>query len=126
MKHNLPRFPSLANIWRAGNAVTNPPDLTTPAELHLTTQTGIVTTVTTSRRELLQRMIYLPKRTDVRPDWAAGQGDNIELPAGSGRYYLAVDVDDIARDFPNEFRVAAVIPTNAGVGPVTLWTMPMP
>lgn len=124
--HNIPQFPLTANIWRAGNAVTNPPDVVSPAQIHVTVNTGVITALASSLRNQLQRVIYLPVHTDVRPQWTGASGDNIECPAGSGRYYLAVDVDDHSKGFQNEWRMVAVIPTNAGVGPATLWPMPIP
>lgn len=55
-------------------------------------------------------IVRLPAGTDVRSHWQAGSGepDQIELPAGSGVYYLVSDVNDVAKGFPNEYRAALV------------------
>lgn len=52
-----------------------------------------------------------PLLTDVRswefyPD---GHGDVVEIPAGSGRFYVVTWVDDAAKGFTNEHRVAIVV-----------------
>jgi hypothetical protein len=52
--------------------------------------------------------IALPARTDIRPnnDWGVGiNGDIVECPKGSGRFYEAQFVDDVARGFSNEYRL---------------------
>jgi len=56
-------------------------------------------------------LLRLPKLTDVRfpagqygvPNAAYGVA---EVPAGSGRYYACVSVEDCHKGFPNEYRVA--------------------
>jgi len=52
-------------------------------------------------------MIYLPARTDVRAleDQFPLPPDKIEIPPGSGSFWLVDAVGDQARAFPNEFRV---------------------
>lgn len=33
-------------------------------------------------------------------------GDSVEVPAGSGRFYACLTVDDVAKGYPTEYRVA--------------------
>jgi hypothetical protein len=50
--------------------------------------------------------LLLPPRTDVQDAVSAPDGDIVEVPAGTGRYYEVIGVDDVGRGFPNEFRLA--------------------
>jgi hypothetical protein len=53
--------------------------------------------------------VLFPQGSDVR-DISCGSGsDLLEVPAGSGRWYLVVYVDDVAKGFTNEYRSASVI-----------------
>jgi hypothetical protein len=46
----------------------------------------------------------------------------VEVPAGSGRYYEVVQVDDAGKGFPNEHRIAGLIAT-VDLG---MWPVPYP
>jgi hypothetical protein len=46
--------------------------------------------------------------------------DTVEVPAGSGRYYAILAVDDVARGFENEYRLALAEPA------YNLWPVPIP
>jgi hypothetical protein len=50
------------------------------------------------------------------------------VPAGSKRIYQVTSVDDAAKGFPNEFRVAQVVPVLPAVmmGPNPYWPTPYP
>lgn len=61
--------------------------------------------------------IRLPKGFDVRDSQNAEGADVIECPAGTGRYYVVTQVDDLHRGFPNEYRLAQC---------VKAWTWPTP
>ena len=63
--------------------------------------------------------VMLPRGTDIRDLKAAGGGDLVEVPSGSGRFYNIAFVDDIGLGFPNEhrFAMAVGIPT---------WPIPFP
>jgi len=55
--------------------------------------------------------LLLPPLTDIRPPSCYGGApfplpDWVEVPFLSGRYYVVVDVDDLAKGFPTEHRVA--------------------
>ena len=55
-------------------------------------------------------VLAVPKGTDVRPRDGFGNGspDIVEVPTGSGRFYIATAVDDVARGFANEYRVVSL------------------
>ncbi len=54
-------------------------------------------------------MLLLPAGSDIR-DYSTSSGDDFaECPSGSGRLYRVKYVDDVARGFPNEYRIAFVI-----------------
>jgi hypothetical protein len=74
--------------------------------------------------------LLVPALTDLRCAAQADEGDVIECPAGSGRFYLTLGVDDVGKGFPNEFRVAVMIAGSqytiiAGFAGVS-WPIPMP
>lgn len=55
-------------------------------------------------------MLLVPAGSDIRPDsgFLPGPGDTIEAPQGSGRFYKALVVEDIAKGFLNEYRVVVL------------------
>jgi len=53
--------------------------------------------------------VLCPAGTDIRDSKCNGACDLIELPAGSGRFYLVLFVDDVAKGFPNEYRIGYLI-----------------
>jgi hypothetical protein len=52
--------------------------------------------------------LLLPPLTDVRGPQDTVAADEVEVPAGSGRVYRVVAVDDIGKGFGNEHRVAVL------------------
>jgi len=66
--------------------------------------------------------LLLPKGSDIRSFVTAGGQDLVDVPAGSGRHYLVMGVDDIGKGFANEFRWALLFPTNA----FGSWPVPIP
>ncbi len=63
--------------------------------------------------------LLLPPLTDIRGPLQAGGADGVEIPPASGRKYLVVWVDDIAKGFPNEHRFAVLTATG-------VWPTPIP
>jgi hypothetical protein len=59
------------------------------------------------------------KGTDLRDAVCITGEDIIEVPAGTGRFYVIKRVDDVARGFTNEYRLAYIIKR----GP---WPTPIP
>lgn len=53
--------------------------------------------------------LLLPALTDIRDAaCASGYTDIVEVPDGSGRWYSVEYVDDVAKGFTNEYRVAVL------------------
>jgi hypothetical protein len=54
--------------------------------------------------------LLLPLLTDIRTGLdSGGTYDIVEVPSGTGRYYIVGDVDDIGKGWPNEHRSANLI-----------------
>ena len=54
--------------------------------------------------------LLVPKLTDLRDSANTPSGsDIVEVPAGTGRFYTVQYVDDVARGFTNEYRVAFLL-----------------
>lgn len=73
--------------------------------------------------------LLLPPLTDVRdaannPGWA----DLLEVPSGSGRWYLAAYVDDVAKGFANEHRLVKLFKAakNGTLTTFPYWPTPNP
>ncbi len=121
MAYILPHFNLFVNVWRNGNATSNPPDGVYPCNLTpgkrftaAETDTGVVPQWITGT------YILLPPFVDIRgvPD-TAGAADTAEVPAGSGRFYQVYLVEDIGKGFLNEHRFASIVQR----GP---WPHPIP
>lgn len=70
--------------------------------------------------------LLCPKLTDVRSELCVGQvqGDWIECPAASGRWYNVTYVDDVGKGFANEYRLVWMVGI---VGPFgAKWPAPIP
>lgn len=63
-------------------------------------------------------VLLLPPFTDIQDGFNGVGPDTVEIPAGSGRLYLANMVDDLGKGFPNEHRFAMVSKTGAWPTPV--------
>jgi hypothetical protein len=74
--------------------------------------------------------LLLPPLTDIRDASTMLESDLVEVPAGTGRFYLAVCVDDIGKGFPNEHRAATLNKTwgfaGNGSGLTVGWPFPIP
>lgn len=125
----LPTFNLTCNIWRYTlNPRTDPPTIAGqvcnlqfghknswgPVESFVpnTSHTAFNNNIA---NYAMARNLLLPVHTDIRPAWYGGvvnvgQGDFVEVPAGSGRFYGTMDVDDVAKGFTNEYRVALLVP----------------
>jgi len=78
----------------------------------------------------LSPTLLLPAETDIRDTSCGGEGDLVEVPAGSGRFYSVNGVDDAGKGFDNEHRVAILIkawgfPGNEW-GLTSNWPTPIP
>jgi hypothetical protein len=120
MSFTLPTFNITVNIWRKGNPLTNPPDVVTPANLcrgeRNSSPWGLGQTPTTDQGSM---WLLCPKWTDIRDAKFLAGVDTVEAPAGSGRIYTVVWVDDAGLGFSNEHRFAEIV----AKGP---WGVPFP
>jgi hypothetical protein len=55
-----------------------------------------------------QAAVLFPHGTDIRDESCTPAADLLEVPTGSGRWYLVAYVDDVGKGFPNEYRMAIV------------------
>lgn len=75
-------------------------------------------------------LLLLPAFTDIRDGSCSNAPDIVEVPQGSGRYYVAYFVDDIGKGFANEHRYATLAKTwpfagNPWLG-APFWPTPIP
>lgn len=112
MAFRLPTFNVNVNIWRGTNAVTNPPDVTALGNLSPGRFTTIFSEASASAPVssfVTDMLLRLPPLTDIRDGILGTTGrDNCEVPAGSGRFYAVIYVDDVAKGFTNEHRYAMI------------------
>jgi len=120
VSYTLPTFNLVCNIWRFANYPANPPDLGAICNLALGRRVGTLLSNTATGGEVIGGMwLLLPPTTDIQDSKNGGDGDIVEVPAGSGRIYKAIWVDDIGGGFPNEHRFAELV----GFAP---WPTPFP
>jgi hypothetical protein len=103
----IPTFNITVNVWHDGNMPPTLPDLVIPAQLR-----GYQPIAVAYNAEIVQIgsvVLYVAAGTDLRDGPSSfGSTDLIEAPAGTGRFYKVIDVDDIARGFTNEHRYAVL------------------
>jgi len=120
MSYSLPTFNLTCNVWRNGNATTNPPDLTPACNLTFgritSPSAGITNGVLVPSNYMF---LMVPKLTDIRDHFCASDTDTVEVPAGSGRFYNVATVDDIGKGFQNEHRCCTILKTG-------VWPQPIP
>lgn len=123
MPFGLPNFNMTVNIWNFPNTPGFAPDHTPLANLAYGRRVNSGNADFPTSGNLLMTLL-LPPGTDIRNEAANGVGnrDVVEAPAGTGRFYLVIDVDDSGKGFPNEHRCAILLATpNFG-----LWPTPIP
>lgn len=116
-----PTFNLVCGIWTGPILIPPmvPPRLTSICQLRFY-KTGQTVAATGPGKGVMS--ILLPAGTDVRPSIGFGLfgGDVIECPLGSGRWYAVLTVDDVAKGFPNEYRLAVCQQTvYTGAWPLT-------
>jgi len=116
----LPTFNLIVRIWRAANWPADPPNVETVGNLGPGKRLGILLSETSTGGDVIGGMwLLLPAGTDVQDTKNGSAADVVEVPAGSGRVYHAVWVDDIGVGFANEHRFAELV----GFSP---WPTPFP
>lgn len=121
MSFSVPNFNITVNIWRSGNSPPAAPDLVTVANLALGRRTSSYQGLYSADHEPVMSLL-LPAGTDIRGPQSGAADACVEAPAGTGRYYAIVGVDDSGKSWANEHRVALLAWTTA-FGP---WPSPMP
>jgi hypothetical protein len=102
----VPTFNLQVNLWRSGALFANPPSLSFNANLSLGER------VLGDPHGPLSPFLLCPKLTDIRgiqtqpPPYVV---DLVECPAGSHRCYVVVGVEDVAKGFGNEYRLAVLV-----------------
>lgn len=118
--YRLPTFPSTAKIYRVGRAPPAVPDLTSICQLQLGEKTGTVLGRTPGGAVSQGAMwLLLPAMTDIRDVTAPAGPDVVEVPAGSGRVYDVLWVDEVGAGFSNEHRFAELLKRGT-------WPVPFP
>jgi hypothetical protein len=120
--YQLPQFPSVCKVWRGSLTDyylvvhnTGSPALTGQKceVVARWAQNLNVSFNTPANNNLAPQLlvIYFPKGTDIRGMMdTTTYCDTVEVPSGSGRFYIVTDTFPVALDFENEFLAAAIIP----------------
>lgn len=120
MSYSVPTFNLTCNFYTA-NA---PPPGAARASSLCNLALGKRVSLGYDPRGALVMALLLPKGTDVRgPLQATPVPDFVEVPAGTGRFYIVENVDDIGRGFSNEHRVAFIRAVTIGL---IVWPTPIP
>jgi len=126
MSFTLPTFNLTCNI-RTTRATTGAPRVVSPCNLAWGRRAAVHAGATGSNANVQffegGTTLLLPAGTDVRDSWNATGEDCVEVPAGSGRFYRAWQVDDIGKGFANEHRVVILAKFAATGG---FWPTPIP
>jgi hypothetical protein len=106
MGYQLPNFNLVCNI--IDNTTYPLPRVTSDCNLAWGNRVNVASTGGTGAIgiPLVCMTLLLPPLTDVRGPLSSTGADTVECPAGSGRYYAVVFVDDIGKGFDNEHRAA--------------------
>jgi hypothetical protein len=106
----IPTFNLLCNVWHNGALVVppvGPPDIALlVCQLAWDLSADLLVVPAGGKSAMKLRV---PAGTDLRQLLSSTGADEVEVPAGSGRYYRCMAVDDVAKGFPNEFRQALIV-----------------
>jgi hypothetical protein len=111
MAFTLPAFNLAVNLWRVGDPPIPAPSTRTFMANLARGNRHVITGYLGDfgQNPILEMMLLCPKLTDIRPYVSGFFNDLVEVPAGSGRYYVVFSVDDCAKGFANEYRCALLI-----------------
>lgn len=108
-----PTYNLSANVWRGNlDPTADPPTLTTDANLAWGKRGGPAATGGTGSLGVIATapQLLVPAGTDLRSaEKGAPNDDWVEVPAGTGRIYACVYVEDIGKGFSNEHRGALLV-----------------
>lgn len=132
MAYIVPSMPLAVNYWRNESFRPVWPVLPVPdyADLPAQLRPGYKPAMTTQVTALsgLPRELVLPKTTEISLPTSDDSKwwtccDLVEIESGSGRWYIVIDGERVAKGFVNEYIVATVIPTREFEG-TTFNTLP--
>lgn len=110
-RRKVPSFPLQANIWSRGSGPPAVPRLITAAQLRGPWPvTSPVPFGIPGGGSSLTAWMSIPAHTDIRDGRNASGADVVEIPSGSSVLYDVIGVSDIAKGFPNEFRIVLLGP----------------
>ena len=121
MSFRTPTFNLTANVWRNASGPPAPPDLVVACNLAYGRRVASNQGIADPSGEPFLTLL-LPPGSDIRSDKCASSADWVECPAGTGRYYRTLGVDDIGKGFPNEHRAATLVASTA----FGTWPQPIP
>ena len=117
MPYVLPTFNQFVNVWRHGiSPLVGDPALTSPCALvygrrsqaPMVYRSALPNQFTSPPLNVMTMDLLLPELTDIRGQQDTIGNDCVEVPAGSGRYYWSITVDDIGKGWPNEHRLSKI------------------
>jgi hypothetical protein len=128
MGFSVPEMPLAVNIW---HNLTDPdpplgvPDLVTVGNLGQGRRNvGYLAGDDSNDYYVVHPQLLLPLGTDIRDLSCSVIADVVEVPAGTGRFYLVLYVDDMGKGFSNEHRFAVL--QKLGLNEGVLWPQPIP
>ncbi len=109
MAFTLPTFNLLCNVFDNGTN-TSPRISDLECNLAWGRRVNVASTGGTDTLgiPLVTMTLLVPALSDIRGPQNAELEDNVECPAGSGRFYSVAFVDDIGKGFDNEHRCAVL------------------
>lgn len=121
MPFTVPNFNLSYSVWHDPNTPPAAPDSSGMANLAYGRRVAWLGGAEQAGPQVIMSLL-LPPGEDVRSEINATNADVIEVPAGTGRFYRILFVDDVGKGFPNEHRVAGLLQTGL-FGP---WPTPIP
>lgn len=117
MAYRVPTFNISCAIWRnlgIGKVYAAPDDVTDCALSPGRRSMLLTLDPAELDEDALAMELLLPKLTDVRASWNAAGPDLVEVPTGTHRFYQVGYVDDVAKGYANEYRIALLAYLPAG------------
>lgn len=121
MGFTVPTFNLAYNGWRAGTSPPAAPGFSGMCNLAWGRRVSSYQGVISVPNEPIMTVL-LPPGEDLRGPQCALPDVCLEIPAGSGRFYSILGVDDVGKGFPNEHR-AAIVAWTVAFG---AWPSPIP
>lgn len=115
----LPTFNLKCDVWTAGTWPVGPPRIQVDCQLRAPSMQN-AGAVVVGALGFPALALLVPAGTDIRDPVATpiNSTDELEVPAGSGCFYLPVRVYDIAKGFANEHRYAIIAKLTTRAWPV--------